>query len=127
MDKVLFSSASIHWATPIEVYEALHKEFHFDFDPCPLNADFDGLTMSWENKRVFCNPPYGRGIDKWLAKAREARCSVFLLPSRTDTKWWHDYAMEANEIRFLRGRLKFGGHKNPAPFPSVVLIYHGSS
>lgn len=72
---------------------------------------------------MYCNPPYGRGIGDWLAKAREAELSVYLLPSRTDTKWWHEHAMKADEIRFLKGRLKFGESKNSAPFPSVLLIY----
>jgi site-specific DNA-methyltransferase (adenine-specific) len=79
--------------------------------------------MSWAGHRVFCNPPYGRGVDRWLAKAREADCAVYLLPARTDTAWWHDHALKADEIRFVRGRLKFGGAQNSAPFPSVILIY----
>jgi hypothetical protein len=86
----------------------------------------NGLSESWAGKRVYCNPPYGRGVGDWLAKAREAELAVFLLPSRTDTKWWHEYAMKADEIRFLRGRLKFGDAKNGAPFPSVVLVYRGA-
>jgi site-specific DNA-methyltransferase (adenine-specific) len=103
-----------------------------DFDPCPLANPSevgmplfgtDALAKPWRDKRVFCNPPYGPGIDYWLAKAREATIAVFLVPSRTDTRWWHRYAMRADEIRFLRGRLKFGGAKNSAPFPSVVLVF----
>lgn len=124
MHKVLFSSASEHWATPKATYDSLNAEFHFTLDPCPLNGEAtDGLSISWGGHRVYCNPPYGRGIDRWLVKAYEAELAVFLLPARTDTKWWHDYAMKANEIRFLRGRLRFGGAKYSAPFPSVILIY----
>lgn len=119
----MFSSANEHWATPPELYADLDKEFYFTFDPCPLRADFDGLAISWAGHRIYCNPPYGRGVDKWLAKASEADLAVYLLPARTDTKWWHDYAMKADEIRFLRGRLKFGGNPNPAPFPSVLVIF----
>ncbi len=128
----LFSSANEAWATPKEVYLALHKEFSFTFDPCPLMDPAkagmslfgtDGLSKPWDGERVYCNPPYGPGIAQWLAKAREPDLSVYLLPSRTDTKWWHEYAMKADEIRFLRGRLKFGGAINSAPFPSVVLVY----
>jgi len=119
----LFSSASVHWSTPHDLYAALDAEFHFTLDPCPLAGDEDGLMRSWVGQRVYCNPPYGRGVGDWLAKAREADLAVFLLPARTDTKWWHDYAMRADEIRFLRGRLKFGDAKAGAPFPSVVLIY----
>jgi hypothetical protein len=104
------------------LYRELDMEFGFTLDPCP-NGATDGLTRSWRGEIVYCNPPYGRGLGDWLSKAREAKCAVFLLPSRTDTKWWHDYAMKANEIRFLRGRLKFKGAKWSAPFPSVVLVY----
>jgi len=125
LGRVVFSSASKHWATPRTLYAALHDEFCFTFDPCPLRSDCDGLKMSWKGRRVFCNPPYGRGVSDWLSKAREAELAVFLLPARTDTKWWHEYAMKADEIRFLRGRLKFGDATAGAPFPSVVLIYRG--
>jgi hypothetical protein len=122
---LMFSSASEHWATPADTYDALNAEFGFTMDPCPLGGSGDGLALSWSGHRVYCNPPYGRGVGAWLAKASEADLAVFLLPSRTDTRWWHEYAMKANEIRFLRGRLKFGGSKTGAPFPSVVLVYRG--
>jgi len=118
----LFSSASQHWATPKALYGELNREFGFTLDPCPLNGS-EGLTRSWKGERVYCNPPYGKGITSWLAKAAEPDLAVYLLPARTDTKWWHDYAMRATEIRFLKGRLKFGSATNSAPFPSVVLIY----
>lgn len=125
--KPLFSSASVHWATPDDLFTELHKEFRFTLDPCPLGGgSYDGTEYSWKDERIYCNPPYGKGVDKWLAKATEAKLAVFLLPARTDTKWWHEYAMKANEIRFLRGRLKFGNAKNSAPFPSVVIIYKKS-
>lgn len=128
MDKrAIFSSASDRWATPSDLYAALDAEFQFDFDPCPLDGDEDGLAplfCQWRNKRVFCNPPYGPGIAKWLKRAGEAELAVFLLPARTDTKWFHDLVIDkAKEIRFCRGRLKFGGHKNSAPFPSMIVIY----
>ena len=123
INRSLFSSASEHWATPQNVYDALHSEFNFTLDPCLLGGAEDGLAISWAGERVYCNPPYGRGVSLWLAKAPEAKLAVFLLPSRTDTRWWHEYAMKAQEIRFLRGRLKFGGAKTGAPFPSVLLIY----
>lgn len=77
--------------------------------------------------KVWMNPPYGRGIGAWIKKAYEESqkgCLVVcLLPARTDTAWYHDYCTKG-EIRFLRGRLKFGGHKNSAPFPSMVVIFH---
>ena len=123
MNKVLFSSASEHWATPSDLYAKLDEEFHFTLDPCPLGGNGVGLTRSWIGERVYCNPPYGNGVRNWLAKAREASLAVFLLPARTDTKWWHEYVVGASEIRFLRGRLKFGNAKNSAPFPSVIIIF----
>lgn len=124
MNRVLFSSASQHWATPTAVYAALDAEFHFTLDPCPLMDDArDGLSQSWYGERVYCNPPYGREIGMWLAKAHEPALAVYLLPARTDTRWWHEYAMHADEIRFLKGRLRFGNAKTGAPFPSVVLVY----
>jgi hypothetical protein len=124
---VLFSSASDRWATPKAVYEALDSEFQFNFDPCPLDGDRDGLAplwTEWSGKRVFCNPPYGPGIGDWIKRGIEAECAVFLIPARTDTRWFHDLVLpKAREIRFLRGRLKFGGSPNPAPFPSMVVIF----
>lgn len=77
----------------------------------------------------FCpgNPPYGPGIRKWLGRAREAALAVYLLPARTDTRWFHDLCMPfASEIRFIRGRLKFGGAKYNAPFPSMLVIFKES-
>jgi hypothetical protein len=124
----LMTSLSPHWTTPKWLYDELNKEFNFDFDPCPLHGLDDGLTMTWHNAN-YINPPYGREIKKWIRKAYQESLSgklcVMLLPSRTDTKWWHDYCMKANEIRFIRGRLKFGENKNSAPFPSVVVIFKG--
>lgn len=118
-------------ATPGTVYEELDKEFGFTLDPCPLDPEGglplfgeNGLEKSWAGQRVFCNPPYSN-IGPWLAKAREAEVAVFLVPSRTDTSWWHELVMpSANDIRFIRGRLRFGSATNSAPFPSVVLVYH---
>lgn len=130
----LFSSATPNHATPAGVYADLDAEFGFTLDPCPLDPNgglpmfgADGLDRSWAGERVYCNPPYGRGVGLWLAKAREAVVAVYLLPARTDTAWWHDYAMQADEIRFVRGRLKFGDSPNAAPFPSVVLVYRESA
>ncbi len=125
MNRVLFSSENIHWQTPADLYSSLDKEFGFTLDPCP-NGGTDGLERSWASHRVYCNPPYGREIRKWIEKAKEAEIAVYLLPARTDTKWWHELAMKATEIRFLRGRLKFKGAKHGAPFPSVILIYRRS-
>jgi phage N-6-adenine-methyltransferase len=128
---VHFSSDTDLWATPQSFFDELDKEFNFTLDVC-ANADNakcasfyskedDGLSQDWKGV-VWMNPPYGREISKWMAKANEANCTVVcLVPARTDTRWWHDYCIQ-HEIRFIKGRLKFGGHKNSAPFPSAVII-----
>ena len=124
---VHFSAATDRWATPAGVYQALDAEFHFNFDPCPLDGTQDGLSTlftTWAGRRVFCNPPYGPGLAKWMERGLEADLAVFLVPARTDTKWFHDMVLpKAKEIRFLKGRLKFGGSQNSAPFPSMVVIF----
>lgn len=130
MNRVLFKSCCVEWATPKGVYDTLNDEFHFDFDPCPLGGIDDGLAtlfVRWQGKRVFCNPPYG-DVTKWLERGREAALAVFLVPARTDTRWFHELVLPfASEIRFIRGRLRFGGAVNNAPFPSmiVVMTQHG--
>ena len=129
--RAAFSSAHVEWGTPPDLKESLDKEFGFTLDPCTPGEIWDGRGISWGGHRVFCNPPYGKGIGSWLAKGPEATLAVFLLPSRTDTKWFHDYALKAAEIRFFRGRLKFKAnhiepdldHTNAAPFPSMLVIY----
>jgi len=124
MNRILFSSASDHWTTPLDLYSALNKEFHFNDDPCPLYAK-GGLERQW-GKRTFCNPPYSE-IKTWIKYAYQqsllGKIVVCLIPSRTDTKWWHEYVMKAKEIRFCKGRLKFGDSKNSAPFPSAIVIF----
>ena len=137
---VHFSSNSTAWSTPQDFYERLNNAFQFDLDPCAtretakcenhFTEEDDGLLQSWSRQRVFMNPPYGREIGNWVKKAYEEGLKlhttvVCLLPSRTDTKWWHDYCMKANEIYFVKGRLKFGNSKNAAPFPSAVVVFRG--
>lgn len=126
MNRVLFKSLSVEWATPKGVYEALDAEFRFDLDPCPLGGEVDGLATlfsSWEGKRVFINPPYD-DIARWLRRAPEADLAVYLIPARTDTKWMHSLVLpHAKEIRFIKGRLTFGDAKAPAPFPSCVVVF----
>jgi site-specific DNA-methyltransferase (adenine-specific) len=128
-----FKSANytVSWSTPKDVYAALDVEFHFDYDPCPLRdqgtAEHDGLSTlfnDWTGKRVFCNPPYGPGIGEWLTRGLQAEIAVYLIPARTDTKWFHDIVLrKAKEVRFIRGRLKFGGAKQSAPFPSMIIVF----
>jgi site-specific DNA-methyltransferase (adenine-specific) len=128
--RVVFSSKSDDWATPAAVYAELNKEFSFDDDPCPLGelpevGKLDGLAREW-GLRVFCNPPYSaipRFIDKAVRSLENGTKIVcFLLPVRTDTVWFHDALLGKAEIRFIRGRLKFGGARTSAPFPSMVAI-----
>ena len=126
--RVMFSSALDSWSTPNDVYNKLNEEFAFDFDPCPLNdnPDFDGLTIEWGDSN-FVNPPYS-DISNWCKKCYseylKGKTVVMLIPSRTDTRYWHDYIMKSTEIRFIKGRLKFGGNKNSAPFPSAIIVFN---
>jgi hypothetical protein len=125
---VHFYSLNLKWKTPAATYDALNGEFNFDFDPCPATPSFDGLSVEWGNVN-FVNPPYGREIRKWIAKGyaehKKGKTVVFLIPSRTCSRWWHDYIMKASEIRFIKGRLKFQGAKFNAPFPSCVAVFKG--
>lgn len=135
----MFSSATDEWATPQEFFDALNAEFGFELDVCatPENAkcpkyftkEDDGLSQTWSGV-CWMNPPYGRQIATWVKKAYESAQNgatvVCLLPSRTDTARWHDYCMKG-EMRFIRGRLKFGGSKWNAPFPNAVVIFYPRS
>jgi site-specific DNA-methyltransferase (adenine-specific) len=119
-------SQKLDWKTPKAVYQVLDSEFQFDHDPCPPNYTIDGLKSDWGGVN-YVNPPYGRELPKWIIKGYEewqkGKTIVFLIPSRTDTRWWHDYVMKATEIRFIKGRLKFNDQPNPAPFPSAIVIF----
>jgi len=134
---VHFRSDSCEWATPQEFFDKLHEEFNFTLDVCATNSNAkcknfytqaeDGLAQPWLGV-CWCNPPYGREIKFWVEKAMRAAHSgdatvVCLVPARTDTHWWHDFVSQADEIRFVKGRLKFGGHSNSAPFPSAVVVF----
>lgn len=132
----MFSSETDLWETPQDFFDKLNNEFHFTLDVCalPENAKcekfytpkMDGLSQPWEGV-CWCNPPYGREIGAWVSKASyEAavgKTIVMLLPARTDTRWFHDWIYGKSEIRFIRGRLKFSGCKNSAPFPSMVVVF----
>jgi hypothetical protein len=126
INRGLFTSLRGDWKTPKALFQALDAEFNFDFDPCPVKPTTDGLKSRWGNVN-FVNPPYGKEITRWIQKGyREyllGNTVVFLLPSRTDTRWWHDFVMRATEIRFIKGRLKFDDQKNSAPFPSAIAIF----
>ena len=138
MNKVLFSSKTDLWSTPQDFYDILNKEFGFTLDPCASDEnhkcekyytkDDNGLNKDWSGETVFCNPPYGRVIKDWVKKchdegSKDNTVVVMLVPARTDTAWFHDYVYGQAEIRFIRGRLKFGGSNNSAPFPSMLVIW----
>ena len=135
INKGLFTSNTDMWATPLDFFIKLNEEFNFETDVCAIESnakckkfftpEMDGLKQEWTGV-CWMNPPYGRGIGEWLKKAYESSLNgatvVCLIPSRTDTKWWHDYCMKG-EVRLVKGRLKFGDSKNSAPFPSAVVIF----
>lgn len=125
--ELMFSKKTDNWSTPKDFYENLNKEFNFDFDPCPLESGENGLLVDWIGN-IFINPPYSN-IKDFLKKGLieldkgNAKTLVYLIPSRTDTRWFHEYIYNKAEIRFIKGRLKFGDSKNSAPFPSMVVIF----
>jgi len=139
--KLMFSSKKGTWSTPQKFFDKLNWRFGpFTLDPCAdcvsakcelyyTEAD-DGLSKDWAGHTVYVNPPYGRGIDKWIKKGFEEGKKddtrvVMLIPARTDTKYWHDYVMKAARVYFVKGRLKFGDSTNCAPFPSAVVVFDG--
>jgi DNA N-6-adenine-methyltransferase (Dam) len=127
-NRALFRSACHTWETPDDIYAVLNAEFLFDCDPCAPDSLWDGLAISWGNCN-YVNPPYRRTAE-WIKKGYEeslqGKTSVFLVPSRTDTRWFHNYVLPyASEIRFVKGRIKFKGAKNGAPFPSAIIIFRG--
>lgn len=136
---VMFSSATDEWATPQDLFDELDTEFHFELDVCANESNHkcekyytkeqNGLLMPWvADDAIWCNPPYGREIGKWVNRAWHASADatvVMLLPARTDTRWFHDYIYKKPnvEVRFIKGRLKFGNSKNSAPFPSMIVVF----
>ena len=146
MNASLFSSKKMDYCTPQAFFDKLNEEFRFSLDAaatdrtakCPayFTPETDGLKSSWSaagGGAVFCNPPYGREIGKWVAKAhaeaKSGRTVVLLIPARTDTSYFHDHIYGYAEIRFIRGRLRFTDEAGipfpPAPFPSMLVIYNG--
>lgn len=135
----LYSSKTDEWETPQAFFDELNREFSFDLDVCATGSNAkcnryysleeDGLRQPWFG-RVWCNPPYGNKIPLWLQKASDeilatAELIVMLIPARTDTRWFHEYVYNKPgiEIRFVKGRLKFGGAEYNAPFPSMIVIF----
>lgn len=136
---VMFSSKTDQWATPQWFFDELDEEFKFTLDPCAdeynhkcqkyFTKEQNGLQQDWGGETVFCNPPYGRDITLWVKKCFDevhsgnCPCAVMLIPSRTDTQWFHKYIYKIAEVRFIKGRLKFGDSANSAPFPSMVVVF----
>ena len=141
MNKALLSTGKNDWETPVEFFNELDKEFNFTLDVCANETNHkckryytekeDGLSKSWEGETVWCNPPYSaKEQNEWVKKCyEESRHTtvVMLLPARTDTERFHKYILPYAEIRFVRGRLKFVGAKDPAPFPSMLVIFRRRS
>jgi site-specific DNA-methyltransferase (adenine-specific) len=135
---LMFSSATDQWATPLDFFRQWDALFHFTLDVCAdatnakceryFDREANGLRQDWGKNVCWMNPPYGREIKRWIDKAYEASvCGatvVCLLPARTDTAWWHDYIIPHAEVVFIRGRLKFGGATNSAPFPSALVTFY---
>lgn len=130
----LFTSNTDQWGTPQDLFDKLNAEFHFTLDVCAddtnhkcdkyFTKEQDGLIQDWGGEVVWCNPPYGREIGKWVERCSKHKgIAVMLLPARTDTRWFHDYIYKKSRIRFIKGRLKFGDSNNSAPFPSMVVIF----
>ena len=137
--EVMFSHKSDEWATPQDLYEQLDTEFHFDLDPCSTDnkkcenhytKQDDGLSKNWGGRNVFVNPPYSE-IAKWTEKCYREGCKdntvvVLLIPARTDTRYFHNFILNRAEVRFIKGRLKFGDSNNSAPFPSMIVVFRGA-
>lgn len=139
--EVLFSSKSDEWTTPQDTFDRLNSEFDFNLDPCATESNHkcdnfytltdNGLSHDWGGYTVFCNPPYS-DIAHWVKKCHDEGTKpntivVMLIPARTDTRWFHDYVYHRSEIRFIKGRLKFGKGKNSAPFPSMIVVFRGGN
>lgn len=140
----MLSSVDMTWETPQDFFDKLDEEFKFSLDPCATTdtakchkfytKEQNGLIQNWEGKTVFCNPPYGSEIKNWVKKCSEegkkqGTTVVMLIPARTDTKYFHDFIYGKSEIRFIRGRLKFGGKQKgsgSAPFPSMIVIFRNN-
>jgi phage N-6-adenine-methyltransferase len=146
MNEALLSSNNMTWCTPKSFFDKLNAEFHFGLDAAATDKsakcgvyftpEQDAFRQRWDGRGVvFLNPPYGRELGKWVRKAYEeaqrGATIVMLIPSRTDTSYFHDYILGKAEIRFIRGRLKFtdedGRSSDPAPFPSMVVVYNGAN
>ena len=132
--KPLLVSNNQEWETPDYIFDTLDKEFNFTVDLCASDTNHkcdkyytkenSGLNANIDNEIVFCNPPY-KELYKWVKKCSETKkIAVMLIPARTDTKAFHEFILNKAEIRFIKGRIKFKGAKNAAPFPSMIVIFN---
>lgn len=136
LNESLYSSDKMDWETPAFLFQKLNEEFNFTCDVCAVESnakcdefytpEIDGLSQNWHGT-IWMNPPYGREVSKWVKKAHEQSqqgcVCVCLLPVRSDTRWWHDYVMNASEVRLLSKRLSFEGSNNKAPFPVAIVVF----
>ena len=137
INDALFSTGKNDWETPQDFFDELNSEFHFTLDACANHNNHkcekyytekeDGLSQDWKNEVVFCNPPYSvKEQNRWVKKCyEESRHAtvVMLIPARTDTDRFHRYILPYAEIRFIKGRLRFTGAKDNAPFPNMVVVF----
>ena len=137
INTALYSSRTEEWPTPKSLFAALNREFRFTLDPCATRAKAtcpryftkadNGLAQDWSLHTAFCNPPDGRHIATWVDKcfcaAQAGARVVLLIPSRTDTRYFHDWIYNKAEVRFVRGLLRYGDGPQSAPFPSLIAIY----
>jgi phage N-6-adenine-methyltransferase len=135
-----YTSNREDWATPQDFFDRMNNEFSFDIDVCAnennakcdqyydIEKDGLGANSPWMGN-IWCNPPYGTKMEQWLKKGMQeiqngnANVVVYLIPCRTDTKAWHDYCMKSDEVRLIKGRLKYNDGDSSAPFPSCVVIF----
>jgi phage N-6-adenine-methyltransferase len=136
-DSVFLSSQTVEWSTEQAFFDQVNREFGFTVDVAAdasnakcarfYDIESDGLLQDWDGEVVWCNPPYGERIKDWMYKAAvSAATTVLLVPARTDVKWFHEIVLPRAEVRFIKGRLKFGGSKDPAPFPTMLVIFRGA-
>jgi phage N-6-adenine-methyltransferase len=135
-DNNRFQSKSVEWATPQQLFAVLNDEFGFTLDVAAsrenakcgryFTAENDALRQSWDGT-CWMNPPYGREVPRWLEKAiaesKRGVTTVCLIPARTNTGWFHELCFRQGEVRFVRGRPKFGDADHGLPFPLAVVIY----
>lgn len=136
-DSVFLSSQTVEWATEQAFFDQVNREFGFTVDVAAdagnakcarfYDIDSDGLMQDWDGETVWCNPPYGDRIKDWMYKAATSDATtVLLVPARTDVKWFHEIVLPRAEVRFIKGRLRFGGSKDPAPFPTMLVIFRNA-